>query len=634
MNWLSGLETVLKAASDVLTAGVAVITFSLLIYAVTFRLRDAVTNTFTLLLLCLVVIFGVDAFITVIKNKALLVSIIKIQWLGLIFLPTTYFLFSDALLTLTGKPSRWKRKISGFVFIFISLGFIGLLFSNFLLGNLIDSQSTTLFLKRTFFIDLFSLFFLVVLILSWYNFVRAYRRTLTQTSRRRMVYLIVSALGPAVGSFPFLLYGSEFASRSQIIFWLLSVIANAAVAVSVIAMTYAVSFFGFPWTDRVIKSRLFRWVMRGPITASLTLGVTTLLTRLGNQFNINNSAVVTLAMVATIVIFEYSITLFAPIWERFFFYGADRIELEKIRTLEDRLLTTNDLRQFLELVLASVCDRLQIPGAYLIVNNNNSTENLDVHTGNLKNIRSEEKLQIIEFLGKEDYDQLILESGGKSIIPLFDSTDNGNPSLLGVIVIDHVIPPQDDERNAALNKLSARAVLALRDRAEQEQLFTSLEILTPQVSVIQDLLASSRKDQGRIFNGEHEVELHDLEMWVKDALSQIWGGPKLLQNPILQLNTIQQRIKEGKETPLNAVRELLRKAITHLRPEGERQYTNEWLLYNLMDLKYLEGWKVRDVAHRLALSEADLYRKQRMAITAISRQIIEIEKTANPNKTT
>ena len=127
-------------------------------------------------------------------------------------------------------------------------------------------------------------------------------------------------------------------------------------------------------------------------------------------------------------------------------------------------------------------------------------------------------------------------------------------------------------------------------------------------------------------NGDHEVELHDLENWTKDALSQIWGGPKLLQNPILQLNTIQDRIKNEKETPLNAVRELLREAIAHLKPEGERQYTNEWLLYNLMDLKFLEGWKVKDVSHRLALSEADLYRKQRMAITAISRQIIEIEK--------
>ena len=633
MNWLTGLETVLNATSDVLTAGIAVISFSLLIYVIAFKLRDAVTNTFTLLLLCLVVIFGADAFITVIKSNALLVFVIKIHLLGLILLPTAYFLFSDALLALTGKPSKGKRKISGFVFVLFSLGFLGLLFSNSLIGTLIVDQHPAPYLERTVFIDIFSIFFVVVMVLSWYNFVRAYHRTVTHTSRRRMVYLIVSAVGPAVGSFPFLLYGSEFASRSPIIFWLLSVIAYGAVAVSVIAMTYAVSFYGFPWTDRVIKSRLFRWVMRGPITASLTLGVTTLLTRLGVQFNINNSAVVALAMVATIVIFEYTITLFAPIWERFFFYGADRIELEKIRTLEDRLLTTNDLKQFLELILASVCDRLQIPGAILIVNNN-SAENLDVNIGSQKKIGMDEKLKIFKALEINEFNRLIFEISDKSIIPLLDKLDNENPSLLGAIVIDQNIHRLDDERIAALKKLSSRAVLALRDRLEQEQLFTSLDMLTPQVSIIQDLLASSRKDQGRIINGDREVELHDLEIWVKDALSQIWGGPKLLENPILQLFTIQKRIKETKEKPLNAVRELLREAITHLRPEGERQYTNEWLLYNLMELKFLEGWKVRDVAHRLALSEADLYRKQRMAITAISRQIIEIEKTAYPDKTT
>ena len=110
MNWLIGIETVLKAASDVLTAGVAVITFSLFIYAVTFKMHDSVTNTFTLLLLCIVVIFGADAFITVVKSDALITLISKIHWLGLITLPTAYFLFSDALLSLTGKPSKGKRK--------------------------------------------------------------------------------------------------------------------------------------------------------------------------------------------------------------------------------------------------------------------------------------------------------------------------------------------------------------------------------------------------------------------------------------------------------------------------------------------------------------------------------------------
>jgi len=50
-------------------------------------------------------------------------------------------------------------------------------------------------------------------------------------------------------------------------------------------------------------------------------------------------------------------------------------------------------------------------------------------------------------------------------------------------------------------------------------------------------------------------------------------------------------------------------------------------LFNLLDLKYFEGWKVKEIARKLALSEADLYRKQRIAINAVSKNIIELEKT-------
>jgi hypothetical protein len=178
---------------------------------------------------------------------------------------------------------------------------------------------------------------------------------------------------------------------------------------------------------------------------------------------------------------------------------------------------------------------------------------------------------------------------------------------------------------AVLGKLVDRASLALNDRLDQEKLITSLEMLTPQVSVIQNLLASSRAEQARLLNGNQHIELEDLEIWVKDALSQIWGGPRLLENPILLLSSIQKKIKEDNASPLNAVRDLLRQAIGNLKPSGERQFTNEWLLYNLMELKFLEGWKVKDISQKLALSEADLYRKQRMAITAIARQIIAIE---------
>jgi hypothetical protein len=45
-------------------------------------------------------------------------------------------------------------------------------------------------------------------------------------------------------------------------------------------------------------------------------------------------------------------------------------------------------------------------------------------------------------------------------------------------------------------------------------------------------------------------------------------------------------------------------------------------------MKFMEGRKVREIAMRLAMSEADLYRKQRVAIEAVSRAIIEMEEMA------
>jgi len=42
----------------------------------------------------------------------------------------------------------------------------------------------------------------------------------------------------------------------------------------------------------------------------------------------------------------------------------------------------------------------------------------------------------------------------------------------------------------------------------------------------------------------------------------------------------------------------------------------------------MEGRKVREIAMRLAMSEADLYRKQRVAIEAVAEAIKEMEQQA------
>ncbi len=48
-------------------------------------------------------------------------------------------------------------------------------------------------------------------------------------------------------------------------------------------------------------------------------------------------------------------------------------------------------------------------------------------------------------------------------------------------------------------------------------------------------------------------------------------------------------------------------------------------MYNILEMRFLQGRKVRDVAYRLAMSESDLYRKQRLAIEEVARQIADME---------
>jgi hypothetical protein len=116
------------------------------------------------------------------------------------------------------------------------------------------------------------------------NFIRAFGRMLTRSGQRRMLYLMAGATAPALGSYPYLLFGSGLAAQSPLLFWSMALIINMLVAILVIVMAYAVAFFGVSWPDRVVKSRLFKWLLRGPVTASLALAVITIVRRAGAFF--------------------------------------------------------------------------------------------------------------------------------------------------------------------------------------------------------------------------------------------------------------------------------------------------------------------------------------------------------------
>ncbi len=466
---------------------------------------------------------------------------------------------------------------------------------------------------------------------AWFNFARAYRRTLSSTSRRRMFYLLAGATAPALGSFPFLLFGSAIAAEHPLMFWLVAVITNTIMGGLVVVMAYAVAFFGVPWPDRVVKSRLFKWLMRGPVTACIVLALTTVVRRGGSVLaGLPYTAAVPIVMVGTILLLEYLITLFSPIWERVLFYGKDRADLLLLRTLEERLLTTNDLRQFMEMILSAVCDRFQSHNAFVAAWNNGDLE-LVMTTGENKLLEDENVSQeLVQKVAENGLSGDYYLWGNYYLIPLIDPDSEEEPDhLLGLLGVTHQPEHElDSEQRQAMAVLSERTVLALRDRKVQQQIFHSLQSLSPDMDLIQNIRAAARYDGSRILAGEPPAAPPDLTQSVKDALTHYWGGPKLTESPLLKLEVVQQAMGDHDGNTANALRAILKEAIEKVRPEGERRFTGEWILYNILEMKFLEGRKVREIASRLAMSEADLYRKQRVAIDAVAHAIQEMEDEA------
>lgn len=612
--------SVLLTFSDVLTAGIAITAFSLLVYALTFNLRDRVARSFAFIMACVVVVFAGEALSGVTSDLDMAKLWLRLQWVGLVFIPATYLHFSDALLETTGKPSRGRRRALYRMTYLLALGFLLLLPTSYLVGEVVVGTRGALRFERTPLTWVFVIFYVGGLSWAWINLWRAYRRTVTATGLRRMRYLLTGAIAPALGSFPYLMFGSGFAGANPAVFWLASIVNNIVVFIFLVAMAYAVAFFGVSWPDRVVKRRLAKWLMRGPVTAFIVLGVTTFVRRTEQFLGVPETVLVPMAMALTILLMEHWISLAAPLWERWLFNPGDQEDLRLLQTLEERVLTTGDLRQFLEGILAAVCDRFQVQTAFIAATGEAGVEVLLTMGGDLPEDLSQ---NILELSTTDTGDHDLFSWGEYLLIPLRPIEDD---QILGLIGVRTVQTPGDDLPEG-IRLLAERAALALEDRRAQQQVFTSLKSLGPQVEYLQRLRAASRYDSaGALAPSEDLPEPVDLPQSVKDALSHYWGGPKLSQSPLMRLRVVQRALEEHEGNPSNALRAILKEAIERVRPEGERRFTGEWILYNILELKFMQGRKVREVALRLAMSEADLYRKQRVAIEAVAQAIEEMER--------
>jgi hypothetical protein len=633
---------VLKTINQLLTSGIAITAFSLLLYGLTLNLRDRVARSFAFILGCMTTVFVGDAISSITTAPVLLEIWLRLQWVGIVFLPSVYLYLSDALLATTGLPAGYRRRWIVRLALFISLIFIAILPSGLLVGSLIQVGAPAPYLERTTFTWIFTGYYVFIMAWSWVNFWRAFQRTTTSTSRRRTLYLMAGATAPALGSFPYLIFGYAIATSHPLLFWLAAVTSNLLTGVLLVIMAYSVAFFGVDWPDRVVKRRLFKWLMRGPATASFVLVTTTLIRQIGRQLGFSYAALEIIFMVATILIMQYLISMTGPYFERWLFHRSDYTALRTLQTLEERLLTTNDLRQFLEAVLIAACDHLQSPDGFIATLVPPGLE-MSVTVGNPR----EDQIispDLVDTLTRSGEHEGLFSCGGYWIIPLYSLSNNGEasqevvPPLLGLMGLiqpgakpgetSSNFPATSDEQYNALELLAQRATIALEDLYVQQKLFNEMQDLTPQVDMIQRLRAASRYGGSSVLiTPELPEERKVFSKWVKDALDHYWGGPKLTQSPLLNLHVVQNAIQEG-DSPPNALRNVLLNAIEQIRPIGERHFTAEWILYNILEMKFLEGHKVRDIALRLAVSEADFYRKQRTGIKEIAKIISEMEEKA------
>ena len=630
MSSVTLLSAILRALNEIFNAATTITAFALLLYALTFNLRERAARSLALLLACVTIVHFTDVLAGTAPDDFEVAVWMRLQWIGIAFLPAAYLHFSDALLAATGRPSRGRRFAA--VRLGYALGAVFLVmvaFGTLIVGGVARAEDVPYLTAGPWF-PVFAAFLFTGLVLTATSLIRAYRRCLTRASRRRMRYLMVGAIGPVLTAYPVLTSGGSFLVSWPAVFWGVMNLVNLAVGMQLIMMAYSVAYFGVSYPDRVVKSRLFQWILRGPVVASTALAVTVVVNRFSTVVGLAPNRLVPFAMVGTLLSLQYVITLLRPTIERWFFYGEDRRDISRVQLLEERLLTSGDLRQFLESVLNAACDVARTRSAFVAALGAGRLE-LEVAVGPDDPLR-----------GGQDLPTALSESQKRDLAALgpvflwdaywlFPLRSPSTGEMIGLMGLwgRSAEPDVTTEESLALADLMERASVALSERLLQREVFAAVDRLVPQAEAIQRMRAAARYAVPEAFAGAESLRSEDdLAGFVREALSHYWGGPRLTRSPLLRLRVVRQAIDDNEGNPVNALRSVLLEAVESVRPGGERRFTGEWMLYNILEMKFLQGRKVRDVALRLAMSEADLYRKQRVAIEAVAVAIAEMERGA------
>ena len=322
-------------------------------------------------------------------------------------------------------------------------------------------------------------------------------------------------------------------------------------------------------------------------------------------------------------------------------YREDRDEIAWLRELDRRLLATTDLRQLLENNLVALCELLRVPSGFVAAAVGPDLI-LEAVVG-----PDDTRSRVLSVSDWSDALSRSLRSGslnmpyshkGFWIWPLADTIVDAEDEQTRVFGILGVAARTDTpllslEERQLLDTLVLHVTRALADRKLQQSVLGSLRYLIPDIEEVQQLRGmvpyaapDSLREPAATLMDPSPIHNPEFEAWVKEALSHYWGGPKLTRSPLIRLRVVSEVLSDAEDDPTKALRLVLGQAMERLRPEGKQNFTApEWLLYNILEMRFIQGRKVREIADRLAMSESDLYRKQRVAIGQLARVLTAME---------
>lgn len=647
--------SLLEFSNEILSIAIVIISISMLLYNISRNVRDRVTRASSILLACVTWAYLADIFIALEPGQSALETWFRAQWIGVALVPAALFHLSDALLATTGLVSRGRRRRASRLLYAVGISIaISALSTDNIVRNLVRDPVWHMGAGKHF--PIYITYFSIAVGVAFINVVRAWKRCLTTHTRRRMSYLMAVFLAPAWGIFPYSLLFSTLSSGLSTIsegwLWLIFNIANLGVLAMLGFMAYPLSFFGSYKPDRVVKAELLQFMLRGPLTGVAIVAVIQSFPHVTTILGIEGQEFMTFAAVGMVLCLQWSITLIMPWLENKIIYTHDQRQAQLIQEISKRLMTRADAAQLLEGTLAAICDQLQVPTAFIASIGNQGTK-LEQVIGRLPY----EELQAAQDSLEMDFspDSFAMANGilpdhierhGKFfvwrsfwLIPLRREllATNGNSnedSILGLLGIwaRTSEPSLSKEEEHVLEVLVARTIEILSDMRLQTEVLTTLEGLISE-PISRQYLASvntfgqvdiKAKEQADNLSRQSIVSDPDFVEMVKDALRSYWGGPKLAESQLLKLGLVDENTTDGNR--VQGLRQVLIDAIQRLRPEGQQNFTRtDWILYNILELRFIQGRKVRDVALRLAMSHADFYRKQRIAIEEVARIISELE---------